>query len=465
MKRRVIILFLGGLAFAGCAQRRSSIRDLQPGEPLPTTSASASELPPIRTPTEAGQPASDPSRPAVKTWARGDGSTTRGQSPDPSEEPTTETVIPPKPELALDTQSQPVTPGEPPPAGLSRASDLKSRVSPAQVLGITMASVGGEAITSSEVQWQFNEFIRENVPEGQRIPREDAEVLIHRTLEQIIDRTVVVQEAKRIFFKSDKQKKMFSEFCEKQWNENELPSLCRKNKVSNALELRKKLDEMGDSLDDRRMRFEREYMAREFLNMHLMSRLKPTLPEMRAYYAAHRSDFHRKAQITWREIFVPGQTPESRAKITALLDRLRRGASFETVAKSDSGGPTASKGGKWETGLGASISPAVNSALETLPLKQTSGILEGKKGYHIIRVEHRQAEGPAPFSVVQDKVYNVLFNENFQREMEAYVKKLRSETVITYWINGNAPAPSDGDRIPEPSRDPQAIRTSATVAP
>jgi peptidyl-prolyl cis-trans isomerase SurA len=206
-------------------------------------------------------------------------------------------------------------------------------------------------------------------------------------------------------------------------------------------------------------------MAREFLNMHLMSRLKPTLPEMREYYAAHRSDFHRKAQITWREIFVPGQTPESRAKIAALLDRLRRGASFETVAKAESGGPTASKGGKWETGLGASISPAVNSALETLPLKQTSGILEGKKGYHIIRVEHRQAEGPAPFSVVQDKVYNVLFNQNFQREMETYVKKLRSETVITYWINGNAPAPANGERIPEPIRDPQAIRTSATIAP
>jgi len=466
MNRRVLTLFVGGLAFAGCAQSRSSIRDLNRGAPLPP--AAASELPPIKT----SDGDADPSRPAVKTWSRADGSTTRGQNPEPVEDTPADTVAPaapePEPEPAADTAGDPrmeiIAPIEQPRADQSRTRELNPEIQLGQVLGITMASVGGEAITSAEVQWQFNEFVRQNVPEGQQIPRDQAEILIHRTLEQIIDRTVVVQEAKRMFFKSDKQKKMFSEFCEKQWIENELPILLRKYNVTSEMELHKTLAEHGDSLEERRQRFEREFMAREFLNMRLMSRLKPTLPEMREFYAKHRAEFHRDAKITWREIFIPGLTPESRSKAATLLDRLRHGESFETLAKTESAGPTASKGGAWETGPGASVSPAVNSALETLALKQNSGIIEGKSGYHIIRVEHRQADGPAPFSVVQDKVYNVLFNENFQRETQAYVKKLRSQTVITYWINGDAPAPANGDRLPEPTRDPQAIRTGATVS-
>lgn len=458
MNRPVLTLIVGAMAVAGCARGRSSIRDINRGAELPP--ASVSELPPIETSAENGADSNDPTRPATKNWSRAGTETTRGQSPDSPEDKAPATAPEPTEDPPSST-SRTVPQYELPAPDQMRSSELKSQISPGQLLGITMASVGGEAITSNEVQSEFNEFVRQNVPAGQRIPRADAELLIHRTLEQIIDRTVIVQEAKRSFLKSANQQKMFNEFCEKQWNEHELPPLFRKNKVTNEFELRKKLTEKGDSLDERKQRYEREFLAREFLNMRLQSRMRPTLPEMRSYYEAHREDFHRKAKVTWREIVVKGHDARSREKIDALLVRLRRGDSFETVAKTSSEGPTAQKGGKWETSLGATAAPAVNSALETLAMKQISTILEGPTGYHIIRVDDRQAEGPAPFSTVQDQIYTTLLNQNFQREMDAYVKKLRSKTLITYWINGNAPAPAGGARPPEPSGDPEAIRTSA----
>ena len=465
MNRRVLSLIVGGLAIVGCAHGRSSIREINRGPALPP--ASASEFPPI----ERAAPDADPSRPAVKTWSRADNETTRGQSPDPADDTPAEPDVKAEPAEptsysapASATECGPSAPRvEEPPPDQTRAYDLKSEVSPGQLLGITMASVGGEAITRSEVQYQFNEFVRENLPPGQRIPRDDINLLVHRMLEQIIDRTVVVQEAKRTFLKSKNQQKMFNEFCEKQWIDRELPPMFRRNKVTNVRDLEKTLTEKGESLEACRQRFEREFLAREFLNMHLASRIKPTLPELRSYYEAHRDDYHREAKVGWREILVKGKNPKSRAKAESLLARVRHGEDFAKLAETNSDGPTAAKGGKWETGLGATSAPAVNSALETIALKHTSGVLEGPRGYHIIKIEERQVDGPAPFSVVQDRVYRTLFDQNFAREMEAYVKKLRSETLITYWINGNAPAPPGGEPMPPP-KDAEAVRT-ATTAP
>ena len=62
--------------------------------------------------------------------------------------------------------------------------------------------------------------------------------------------------------------------------------------------------------------------------------------EIDAYYAAHRADFDRPAQVRARQIVVA-----DRAAGEQVLNELRRGAAFADVAKRASLSPDAANGG------------------------------------------------------------------------------------------------------------------------
>ena len=63
----------------------------------------------------------------------------------------------------------------------------------------------------------------------------------------------------------------------------------------------------------------------------------------------------------------------ARREAEALLEKLRRGDDFATLAKKESDGPTSSRnrGGLMETSPGGYGVPAVNQALESLPIGQS----------------------------------------------------------------------------------------------
>ena len=75
--------------------------------------------------------------------------------------------------------------------------------------------------------------------------------------------------------------------------------------------------------------------------------------------------------------------------------------------------------------------PAVNAALETLPVGQVSKVIEGPTSYHLVRVEARRAAGPASFFEVQNKVQQALRSKKVAKESNAFLERLRRETVVT----------------------------------
>ena len=327
-------------------------------------------------------------------------------------------------------------------------------------LAMRIATVGTEVITRHDLQVTYKDFKRDNVPANAQLTADQVDEIVRNLLEQLIDRSVLNQEARRTLMKSENQKKMFKDFCEKSWGEQALPPLMRKMGVKNEVELSLKLDEQGRSLEELKENHRREFLAREFLLQRLKGRIHPDYPAQRAYYDKHREEFNRPAMIHWREIVIKvgedGDRAKARKQADALLARLRRGVDFAMLAKAESAGPTASTGGVWQTQLNASAVPAVNSALEQLPVGRDSQVIEGPKSFHIIRIEDRKPAGPAKFEEVQEEIRKNLTDENFKREMTAFVNGLRSKTVIVYHL--------EPERDAKPGPDPAAIRTSTTSA-
>ena len=193
-----------------------------------------------------------------------------------------------------------------------------------------------------------------------------------------------------------------------------------------------------------------------YLYSVLRDKVRVELPDMLKYYSEHadKHKFDRPALITWREIVVePVKSAHSkgsnddtkiplegdsinlaaaRGEAIAILERLRKGEDFATLARTESDGPAASRshGGLMETSPGGYGIAAVNKAVETLPIGQVSDLIEGPDGYHIVKVEKRRAAGPATFEEVQNKIKPLIENEKWNRERVALITKLRKNNYI-----------------------------------
>ena len=202
--------------------------------------------------------------------------------------------------------------------------------------------------------------------------------------------------------------------------------------------LREKLKEQGISLEAMHQNFRQEFIASSLVQQKLKDRVKADYPDLIRYYSEHVSahDFDRPAQITWRELVVEVNKYPSREaarqKVNSFYEKLRRGANFEQLARTESDGPTSSrdKGGLMQTSPEAYAVPTVNAALKTLPIAQVSGILEGENSFHIVKVENRRAAGPASFEEVQDQLRSAILEKKTHEERVAYIAKLRQKAYI-----------------------------------
>ena len=84
----------------------------------------------------------------------------------------------------------------------------------------------------------------------------------------------------------------------------------------------------------------------------------------------------------------------------------------------------------------------INDALDSLPIGKLSSVIEGPESFHIVKVEGRRPAGPASFEEVQDKIRPKLEAERMRKEMEAFTKKLKQNTLIEDYLEKKDPTKS-----------------------
>jgi hypothetical protein len=343
------------------------------------------------------------------------------------------------------------------PAAVAEPTAVRSQV-PARTVfeaGQAAARVGDDVITIHELKVAMAQR-RKSLPIDQPLSRDETMMLARSVLNDLIDRSVVLQEAKHDL-KDAKNLKKVMDIADKIWLQEEMPPMLQRTSSANIYELKRKMAEQGESLDEVREQFRLKFVSQGYLEQKLSPRMKVDLLEMREYYSTHLKDFDRPAQVTWREVLIEIDASKTRAearrKADILLARLRRGEDFATVARTGSEGPNKSSGGLWQTAPGSYSVPAVNAALESLPLGQASQVLEGPTSYHIVVVEARRSAGPAPFAEVQKKIWGILRQGKVERESTAYLDKLRKRTIIINQFEDPNVIRASGERVtPAPGR-------------
>ncbi|MGO9598582.1 MAG: peptidylprolyl isomerase [Isosphaeraceae bacterium] len=314
--------------------------------------------------------------------------------------------------------------------------------------GRAAARVGDEVITLHDLVLSVKEQLSRH-PAGRDLSPQELNFVAKTVLAGLIERTLVVQEAKRAL-KNPKQLDSLYSAADGFWRERELPPLLRRYMADNENQLKQKFKESGRSLEAARQNYRQDFLAQVYMDQKLSGQSKVELPEMLRYYNEHLHDkeFDRPAMITWRELVVEkSQHPNeaaARSKAEDLLARLNKGEAFAALARTQSEGPSSvrAQGGLMQTSPGSYAVDAVNQALESLPLNQNSAILEGPTSLHIVRVENRRAAGPASFEEIQDQIRQRVQVEKMRSSREQFIKKLKRDTLVSTIFDGTESDPS-----------------------
>ncbi|HEY6980678.1 peptidylprolyl isomerase [Reyranella sp.] len=101
-----------------------------------------------------------------------------------------------------------------------------------------------------------------------------------------------------------------------------------------------------------------------------------------------------KTEAHVAEIFIPidrpDQADEARRSADRIVEQIRRGAPFAALAQQFSQGQTAKNGGDLGWVLPGSLDPAIDGAVERMPLRQASEPIRTPSGWHIVYVVDRR---------------------------------------------------------------------------
>jgi parvulin-like peptidyl-prolyl isomerase len=333
----------------------------------------------------------------------------------------------------------------------------RTRTASLKQAGRAVARVGDEVITEHELRAALIEEVDKHPQLHQgsmdgaaQLERTQAmNFLVRQAMVNLVDRSVLVQEAKR-HIKDKKMLDLIYQEADKEFHDDEVLPLQRRLSVDSEAKVKEKLAERGRSLDAMRRSHRQVFLARSYMYQKLKDRIKVELPDMLRYYNEHlyNHEFDRPAQITWRELVVEvdrhKSREEARNKANALLEKVRRGADFTVLARNESEGPSSSRneGGLMRTTPGSYAFKPINDALEALPIGQLSPLIEGPDSFHIVKVENRRPAGPASFEDVQDKIRPMLQTQRMSQESEAFIRKLKENTLIEDYLDKQDPKKS-----------------------
>jgi peptidyl-prolyl cis-trans isomerase C len=145
---------------------------------------------------------------------------------------------------------------------------------------------------------------------------------------------------------------------------------------------------------------------------------------LRKYYQEHQSEFAVPDQVRVRQIVV-----KERKDAENILRRLKRGESFEDLARRHSIGPEAEMGGDLEF-FGRGDMPGEFDVVFTLKEGELSDIVQSPYGYHIFQVVAKRGQSEPQLADVKNQIKKKIVREEEEKAFYVWLKKARKKARI-----------------------------------
>jgi parvulin-like peptidyl-prolyl isomerase len=269
-----------------------------------------------------------------------------------------------------------------------------------------LAQVNQEQITVDQFDREFKELILEPSKEA----KGNLEDLRKAYLDQVIERKVLVQEARRLGIRVSQEEL------------NQAISEIRRDYPGEGFG--EKLVFKGMTFEEWKVQLEEKLLAEKMMRNALRYRGKIDEKEVLQHYETHPSSFRLNQRVRARQIVVADGE-----EAIQILKRLKKGESFEKVAMEKSLGPEKVNGGDLGY-FSQGERPTEFDRVFTMEAGSISEVIKSPYGYHIFKLEEKIPPRQIPFEEAKLEILKELGQKKGEEEYQGWLKGLKGKAMV-----------------------------------
>lgn len=299
------------------------------------------------------------------------------------------------------------------------------------VIDRVVAVVNDEVITLSELQQEGKPLIQRMREELQKQdPEGQLQITERQILDALILRRLQIQEATKQHIVVEQDRVTAA-----------IEQIKKQNGIINDIEFANALKQQNLTLENLKNKVWEQLVVDALLVRNVRNSIVVSEEEITKYYREHTDQFRQPASVRIRHILI--KLPENRSaenvaqvrsRAAGLLDELRNGADFATVATQHSDGAAAAEGGDLGVMRKGELHPALESVAFSLEPGSVSDVIETDAGLNIIKVEERSG-GDVLDARVRGQIHQLLFNQKLVKRMNEYFEELKKQAYIEMRLN------------------------------
>ena len=298
--------------------------------------------------------------------------------------------------------------------------------SAAQLVEAVVVRVGDRIITRSQFDRRLREGladIEQNVSPDQRAARRTE--LRARIVDELINELLIKDRADRIGVNVNEAE-----------IKDAVTRLKQQYNISDDAQFEASLKQSGMTRADMEIRLRDTLITNKVFARELRNRGDLDDRELRERYDREKEQYRLPERARLREIVIlrPADATAgeaARVKANQVLDQGRAaGADFAKIAMATSESGTKEQGGDLGEVARGELLPDLDKAVFNATAGTVIGPIETASGWHILKVEQRLPSEVPAFESVKEKLRKDASDETFERDLKAYLDRLRKDAFI-----------------------------------
>ncbi len=296
-----------------------------------------------------------------------------------------------------------------------------------EIVDRIVAVVNNDIITLRELDLKILPF-EEKILNMQYPAKKEREMLNKvraEMLNQLVDEKLTDQEIKR--YRIEVSEKEIDDAVER----------IKKMNYFTDEELQAALANEGITMEAYRNGIKTQMLRANLVNYRIKSKIVITEEDIKTYYDEHSKEYVGETKYHLRNIIMKISTYADdaekmgvQAKMEMVLDKLKAGEAFVTMAAIYSESSLAEKGGDLGLFRLEDVSPQLQEALKDLAPGDYTPVLDTDQGYQIFYVQDIVESEGKTLEEMRLEIENKLFNEIVEQKFQTWLEELRTESHI-----------------------------------
>jgi peptidyl-prolyl cis-trans isomerase SurA len=221
----------------------------------------------------------------------------------------------------------------------------------------------------------------------------------------------------------------------------QLDEIRKKYNLETIEDLEKAAREQNVSFEDFKAGIRNQIITREVMRDQVGRKVNITPGEAQRYFEAHKQEYAQPEAVRLSEILVstgdattgsddPQKLAAAKAKADDIEARLKSGADFSQLARSNSDGQTAAEGGDLGKYTRDSLAKVLADATFGLKVGEFTEPIRTRQGYVIFKVTEHIPGGIPAYKDVQEQVEEAYYESRMEPAMRAYLTTMREQAYI-----------------------------------